>query len=174
MHFESHRLGAKLFASQKNQVYESQIDLLLFNETQKERRSLFIKTKILIANRGYDMGDDEEIGDEIVSEEPEEETPQNFYIDILTGETHTASPKKLLIQKVLRQLIESYGFDRADLEANYKLNIKKHGRKVADIAVFRSGTEHINDNLQRAIICKTQKKRDKLRSIQKQKRILIH
>lgn len=82
----------------------------------------------------------------------------------MTGETHTASPKKILIQKVLRQLIESYGFDRADIEVNYKPRIQGHGRKVADIAVFRSGAEHINENLQRVIICKTQKKRDKLRS----------
>ena len=42
----------------------------------------------------------------------EESGPDNFFIDILTGNKESASAKKLLVQKVLRQLIESYGFDR--------------------------------------------------------------
>ena len=32
----------------------------------------------------------------------------NFFINILTGDKERVSPRKLLIQKVLRQLIESY------------------------------------------------------------------
>ena len=43
--------------------------------------------------------------------------------------------------------------------------IPGQGRKTVDIAVFRPGTEHSSDTLQRIIICKTQKKRDKLRSL---------
>ncbi len=74
------------------------------------------------------MSDTEISEGEIIPEDSEDETPDNFYIDMLTGETHTASPKKLLIQKVLRQLIESYGFDRADLGVNYKPRIQGHGR----------------------------------------------
>lgn len=95
----------------------------------------------------------------------EESCLDNFFIDILTGNKESASPKKLLVQKVLRQLIESYGFDRDDLEVNYNPHIPGHGRKRIDIAVFRPDAEHNNDNLQRIIVCKTQKKRDKLRSV---------
>lgn len=95
----------------------------------------------------------------------EENGPDNFFIDILTGNKESASPKKLLVQKVLRQLIESYGFDRNDLEVNYNPQIPGQGRKCIDIAVFRSGAEHTNENLQRVIVCKNQKKRDKLRDI---------
>jgi len=95
----------------------------------------------------------------------EESGPDNFFIDILTGNKESASAKKLLVQKVLRQLIESYGFDRNDLEVNYNPQIPGQGRKRIDIAIFRPDTEHNNDNLQRIIVCKTQKKRDKLRSI---------
>ncbi|MDY0041543.1 MAG: N-6 DNA methylase [Desulforhabdus sp.] len=105
--------------------------------------------------------------EELIDEMPdasEEDAPDNFIIDILSGEAQTPSPKKLLIQRVLRQLIESYGFDRSDLEVGYNPRIQGHGRKTIDIAVFRNGTEHTNDNLQRIIVCKTQKKRDKLRS----------
>jgi len=95
----------------------------------------------------------------------EESGPDNFFIDILTGNKESASAKKLLVQKVLRQLIEGYGFDRNDLEVNYNPQIPGQGRKRIDIAIFRPDTEHNNDNLQRIIVCKTQKKRDKLRSI---------
>ncbi|MER0433137.1 N-6 DNA methylase [Aeromonas sp. FDAARGOS 1403] len=95
----------------------------------------------------------------------EESGPDNFFIDILTGNKESASAKKLLVQKVLRQLIESYGFDRDDLEINYNPQIPGQGRKRIDIAIFRPDAEHNNDNLQRIIVCKTQKKRDKLRSI---------
>lgn len=95
----------------------------------------------------------------------EESGPDNFFIDILTGNKESASAKKLLVQKVLRQLIESYGFDRDDLEVNYNPQIPGQGRKRIDIAIFRPDAEHNNDNLQRIIVCKNQKKRDKLRSI---------
>jgi type I restriction enzyme M protein len=94
-----------------------------------------------------------------------ESSPDNFFFDLLTGEKENATPKKLLVQKVLRQLIESYGFDRVDLEVNYSPQVRGNGRKRIDIAVFRSGLEHNNDNLQRVIICKLQKRRDRLRSI---------
>ncbi len=94
----------------------------------------------------------------------EESGPDNFFIDILTGNKESSSAKKLLVQKVLRQLIESYGFDRNDLEVNYNPQIPGQGRKRIDIAIFRPDAEHNNDNLQRIIVCKTQKKRDKLRS----------
>jgi type I restriction enzyme M protein len=95
----------------------------------------------------------------------EDEGQGDFFIDILTGNKETSSPKKLLIKKILRQLIESYGFDRGDIEVNYNPRIPGHGRKRIDIAVFRPGAEHNNENLQRLILCKTQKKRDKLRSL---------
>ena len=111
------------------------------------------------------MNDQEniEVNDEMVEEE---NAPENFYIDILTRSTETASPKKLLVQRVLRQLIEGYGFNRDDLETNYNPRITGHGRKRVDIAIFQSNTEHTNDNLQRIVICASQRKRDKLRTFQ--------
>src|SRR5690606_972831 len=95
----------------------------------------------------------------------EESGPDNFFIDILTGNKESTSAKKLLVQKVLRQLIESYGFDRADLEVNYNPRTTGQGRKRIDIAIFRPDTEHTIDNLQRIIVCKNQRRRDKLRSL---------
>ncbi|MFK9876868.1 restriction endonuclease subunit M, partial [Klebsiella pneumoniae] len=72
----------------------------------------------------------------------EESGPDNFFIDILTGNKERASAKKLLVQKILRQLIESYGFDRNDLEVDYNPQIPGQGRKRIDIAVFRPDAEH--------------------------------
>jgi len=72
----------------------------------------------------------------------------------------------LLVQKTLRLLIESYGFDRNDLEVNYHPRIEGHMRKRVDIAIFRPGTEHTNENLQRIIVCKHQSSRNKLRSFE--------
>ena len=102
---------------------------------------------------------------EINEDVDEESSPDNFFIDILTGNKESASAKKLLVQKVLRQLIESYGFDRSDLGVNYNPRIPGQGRKRIDIAIFRPDAEHNNETLQRIIVCKNQKKRDKLRSI---------
>jgi type I restriction enzyme M protein len=93
-----------------------------------------------------------------------ESSPDNFFIDILTGNKEKVSPKKLLVQKVLRQLIESYGFDRTDIEVGYKHRIKGGKPTQIDISVFQPDSEHTNENLQRVIVCKNQKKRDKLRS----------
>ena len=111
------------------------------------------------------MSDENEDLADIDEQDNGAESPEDFYIDILSGEKQRPNAKKLLVQKVLRQLIESYGFDRADLEADYAPSIQGHGRKKVDIAVFRSGLAHTNDNVQRVIICKPQKKREKLRSI---------
>lgn len=94
----------------------------------------------------------------------EENTPENFFIDILTGNKESASGKKLLVQKVLRQLIEGYGFSRNDLETDYKPRIRGHGRKRVDIAIFQPDADHTNENLQRIIVCVSQKNRDKLRT----------
>lgn len=104
--------------------------------------------------------------EEAVEESPEAEDSgrDTFFIDILTGSRERVSTKKLLVQKVLRQLIEGYGFDRNDLDVNYNPQIAGQGRKRIGIAIFRPGTEHTNDSLRRIIVCKTQKKRDKLRS----------
>lgn len=102
---------------------------------------------------------------ESLQNDAEESAPENFLIDILTGKKVSTSPKKLLVQKVLRQLIEGYGFDRDDIEVDYKHRIKGGKPTKIDIAIFHPDAEHNNDNLQRVIVCKTQKKRDKLRSI---------
>ena len=75
------------------------------------------------------MSDENDDIIEAPQEAAEDSGPDNFFIDILTGNKESASAKKLLVQKVLRQLIESYGFDRDDLEVNYSPRIKGEGEQ---------------------------------------------
>lgn len=87
-------------------------------------------------------------------------------IDILTGRAIPASPKKTLVQKVLRQLVGSYGFDRADIRVGYRPTTRgKRGRTV-DIAILRHGREAMDEHVERVIVCRRQKAREKLRSPQ--------
>ena len=87
-------------------------------------------------------------------------------IDILTGSAIPSSPKSTLVQKVLRQLVGSYGFDRADIRAGYRLTTQgKRGRTV-DIAILRHGREAVDEHVERVIVCQRQKAREKLRSPQ--------
>ena len=85
-------------------------------------------------------------------------------IDILTGRAIPPSPKNTLVQKVLRQLVGSYGFDRTDIQAGYRLTTQgKRGRTV-DIAILRHGREAVDEHVERVIVCQRQKAREKLRS----------
>lgn len=102
-------------------------------------------------------------------EDTEEQQPDDFYVDIMTGDL-VKSPsdrlaKKLLIQKVLKRLIEGYGFDRNDIEVGYRPRISGTGNKVIDIAIFKSGQPHTNDTIQRIVVCEKQALRNKLRSL---------
>ncbi len=92
------------------------------------------------------------------AETPVENAPDNFFIDILSGRKESATSKKLLIQKILRRLIEGYGFNRSDLEVNFNPQVPGHGRKRIDIAIFQSNSEHSKDNLRRIIVCVSQRK----------------
>ena len=85
-------------------------------------------------------------------------------IDLLTDEEIGFTPKNRLVQKVLRQLIETYGFDRKDIRTRYRLTTKGKRQNLVDIVIFRSGEEALDENAERAIVCEPQKLREKLRS----------
>jgi len=109
---------------------------------------------------------DEEFIDE---EEVEDQYPDEFYVDIMTGEfikkPSDKLSKKLLIQKVLTRLIKEYGFDRNDIEVGYRPRIAGTGNQVVDIAIFESVRQHTNNYIRRVVICEKQALREKLRSL---------
>jgi type I restriction enzyme M protein len=104
--------------------------------------------------------------DERTEDDDDESGGAETLIDLLTGEEIPASPKNRLVQKVLRQLIESYGFDRGDIKAGYRLTTPGRRGKTIDIAILCHGEAHLDENVERVVVCETQKPREKLRSAQ--------
>lgn len=111
-------------------------------------------------NEGRDLNQEEADNEELGGAEPES------LIDILTGQQVSMSPKNKLVQSVLRQLIETYGFDREDLRAPYRLTTAGKRQKTVDIAIRRRGEDLVDDNIERIVVCVTQKNREKLRTLQ--------
>lgn len=97
-------------------------------------------------------------------EEPEGES--EALVDILTGLPVAPSAKNRLVQKVVRQLLESYGFDRVDIKVGYRLTTAKKRGKSVDIAIVRHGMDARDENIERVIVCQPQKARERLRSPQ--------
>ena len=85
-------------------------------------------------------------------------------IDLLSGAAIRSTPKKRLVQKVLRQLIETYGFDRSTIRTGYRPTTRGKRTASVDIVIFRHGEEPSDDSVERVIVCQTQKPREKLRS----------
>ena len=96
----------------------------------------------------------------------QESTSPDTLFDVLTGETIPASSKNTLIQKVLRQLVGSYGFRREDIRSGYRLTARGKRSKTVDIAILRHGQDARDEHVERVIVCRNQKPREKLRSPQ--------
>lgn len=107
----------------------------------------------------------EELDDQVQDgEEDESSGGSDTLIDLLTDQEIPASDKNKLVQKVLRQLIESYGFDRNNIRTSYRLTTKGRRQTTVDIAILRHGQEAADEQVERVIVCEKQKAREKLRS----------
>ncbi len=85
-------------------------------------------------------------------------------IDVLTGADVRATPKNRLVQQVLRQLIETYGFDRRDIRIDYHPTTKGKRQQKVDVIILRRGQEALDEHVERVIVCQSQKPHEKLRS----------
>ena len=109
------------------------------------------------------MSDD--VADQTVDVNGDELSGEETLVDTLSGATVRATPKTRLVQKVLRQLIETYGFDRGDIRTRYRLTTPGR-RQTVDIVIFRRGKEALDEHVERVIVCQHQRPREKLRSPQ--------
>src|SRR5206468_9495063 len=100
---------------------------------------------------------DEQDQDE--GDEEESEGESEALIDILSGQSIPPSAKNRLVQKVVGQLLESYGFDRTDIKVGYRLTTAGKRGKSVDIAIVRHGEEALDENIERVIVCQPQKAR---------------
>jgi type I restriction enzyme M protein len=57
------------------------------------------------------------------------------------------TPEEHVRQRVARSLVEEYGYDRSDLHLEFPIKVGSGKSKRADIAIFRSGHPHKQDNV---------------------------
>ncbi len=109
-------------------------------------------------------GDPDGPDEQVTGNEAEESGGPETLIDVLTGTDVRATPKNRLVQQVLRQLIETYGFDRRDIRTDYHPKTKGKRQQRVDVIILRRGQEELDENVERVIVCQSQKPREKLRS----------
>ena len=101
---------------------------------------------------------------QVAGNDADEPSGTETLIHVLTGAQVPATPKNRLVQQVLRQLIETYGFDRADIRAGYRPTMRGKRQQKVDIVILRHGEEALDEHVERVIVCQPQKPREKLRS----------
>lgn len=109
-------------------------------------------------------GDPDGPDEQVTGNDAEESGGPETLIDVLTGANVRATPKNRLVQQVLRQLIETYGFDRRDIRTDYHPTTKGKRQQKVDVIILRRGQQAVDEHVERAIVCQSQKPREKLRS----------
>lgn len=97
-----------------------------------------------------------EIKEEIVLNDDE-------LICVLTGDKKKANAKEQMLQSVILQMNEEYGFEMADMKRDYTFSYEdeegKKKRMTVDLAIFRAGAAEEPENLERiCIVCDTKVK----------------
>ena len=77
--------------------------------------------------------------------------------DYITGAPLKDSDKEKVRQRIARAIIHEYGIAAEDMEPDFKVKVGGKNRKL-DIAVFKPGTEHVPDNMYRAVIVEKEPK----------------
>lgn len=97
-----------------------------------------------------------EIKEEIVLNDDE-------LICVLTGEKKKANSKEQMLQSVILQMNEEYGFEMSDMKRDYAFSYEdeegKKKRMSVDLAIFRAGAAKEPENLERiCFVCDTKVK----------------
>lgn len=96
------------------------------------------------------------IKDEIVLNDDE-------LICVLTGNKKKANAKEQMLQSIILQMNEEYGFEMSDMKRDYSFSFQdeedRRRRASVDLAIFRAGAEKEPENLERiCIVCDTKVK----------------
>lgn len=81
-------------------------------------------------------------------------------VDYITGNQVKDSAKEKVRQQIARAIFHEYGFSPDDMEPDFPVKVGGK-RKKADIAIFKTGSEHTAENLHRVVICKAEPKQSK-------------
>jgi len=79
--------------------------------------------------------------------------PEGYIMDVITVKPVKDSPKEKVRQEIARQFIFEYQIAPESMQADFRVTVEGKSRKV-DIAIFEAGTEHVIENLRRAVICR--------------------
>lgn len=98
----------------------------------------------------------EDIKDEIVLNDDE-------LICVLTGNKKKANAKELMLQSIILQMNEEYGFEMSDMKRDFTFSFQdeedKRKRVTVDLAIFRAGATKEPENLERiCVVCDTKVK----------------
>ena len=79
-------------------------------------------------------------------------------ICVLTGDKKKANPKEQVLQSIILQMNEEYGFEMDDMKRDYAFSYEndegKKKRMTIDLAIFRAGAAKEPENLERiCIVC---------------------
>ncbi|MEW6503904.1 MAG: N-6 DNA methylase [Chloroflexota bacterium] len=72
---------------------------------------------------------------------------------IITGKLRPETPEEHVRQRVLRSLIEEYGYDKTDIEVEFSVNLGRSKKRV-DIAIFPPNVDHKQENIKIIVECK--------------------
>ena len=79
-------------------------------------------------------------------------------ICVLTGDKKKASPKEQILQSIILQMNEEYGYEMSDMKRDFAFSYgNEEGKKkrvIIDLAIFRAGSAKESENLDRiCIVC---------------------
>jgi type I restriction enzyme M protein len=91
------------------------------------------------------------------SQAPESALEEGKVFDYITGDPVKDTDKERIRQRIARAIIHEYGIAAEDMEPDFKLKAAGKNRKL-DIAIFRAGSEHIIENIYRAVVVEKEPK----------------
>jgi len=77
---------------------------------------------------------------------------------VITGKLRNDTPEENVRQRIARSLMEDYGYDRTDLEVEFRVNLGR-SKKWVDVAIFHPRAEHRQENIKIIIECKREEVR---------------
>jgi type I restriction enzyme M protein len=72
---------------------------------------------------------------------------------VVTGKLRPDTPEEHVRQRIARSLLEDYGYNKADIEIEFTVNLGSSKKRV-DIAIFPPRVEHKQENIKIIVECK--------------------
>jgi len=72
--------------------------------------------------------------------------PAGKVVDFVTGKLLNDTPEEYVRQNVAMSLVLEYGYDRLQLELEYRIKVGS-GTKRVDLAIFPEGVPHVQENV---------------------------